>query len=391
MPKKRLCDRGADCPYRDEYQHQLEFYHDDEESSPSNKNNKKSKPGNHLKSFTGNGKTVGRNKFDVHGRVANPYKRNQKFNRDDAAMAAEARMLNSTNANDDEKKQESHGQKRKANEAKLSSNNQRKLVLDEVVDLASSPLDDSKMYSNDDVVLVEEHEEESKKKRSKRKVVEADVVDLCDSDCDDHSVIDIDTSLSSHSGNDVVAANPTFGYVEAGFSDHQRLLQYEEDQLAKAIAESKRDATIHQQNVEYEESLANDKIKEFEKKQAIEMKRAQEEREKTEEEEKKSQEEMKRNAAFLKLQPEPVNCEDAATIAFRLPSKCICSRITRKFERTAKAEQLILYLQSCDELCGITNWSLHEVVGQRDILPSQTLLNLNLVPRGVVVVKDLDR
>jgi len=391
MPKKRRCDRGVDCPYRDEYQHQLEFYHDDEESSSSNKNHKKSKSGNHQKSFTGNGKTVGRNKFDVHGRVANPYKRNQNFNRDDAAMAAESRMSASTNANDDEKKLEYHGQKRKENDVKLNSNNQRKLFVDDVVDLASSPLDDSKMYGNDDVILVEEHEEESKKKRSKRKVVEADVVDLCESDCDDHSVIDIDTSLSSRNGNDVVSASPTFGYVEEGFSDHQRLLQDEEDQLARAIAESKRDATIHQQNVEYEESLANDKVKEFERKQAIEMKRAQEERENIEEEEKKSQEERTRNAALLKLQPEPVNSEDPATIAFRLPSKCSCSRITRKFERTAKAEQLILYLQSCDELRGITNWSLHEVVGQRDILPSQTLLNLNLVPRGVVVVKDLDR
>ena len=80
-----------------------------------------------------------------------------------------------------------------------------------------------------------------------------------------------------------------------------------------------------------------------------------------------------------------------ATVAFRLPSSCQAARgrLERRFRYGSSVGQLFAYLRTRKELDGIT-WSLRSMVGGEIFVENsvQTVEDMGLVPRGVVVVKD---
>ena len=77
--KKKRCEKGMQCPYIHEYQHQLEFFHQNDDDKAKEQKSKKS--------FTnlGRGRKVGRNRSSKN--AYNPY----ESVRERAAKAAEKR------------------------------------------------------------------------------------------------------------------------------------------------------------------------------------------------------------------------------------------------------------------------------------------------------------
>lgn len=53
---KKICPEGYNCPYKSEYQHQLEFTHDDTDNN--NNNNDKTSSTSSTKVFSGKGRTL---------------------------------------------------------------------------------------------------------------------------------------------------------------------------------------------------------------------------------------------------------------------------------------------------------------------------------------------
>jgi hypothetical protein len=169
--------------------------------------------------------------------------------------------------------------------------------------------------------------------------------------------------------------------------------QDEERQLARAIAVSNRDITSEQDRAYYE-SLKQDEEKEHakreeeqNKREEDELLRALEESVRLAEKEKQRARERERQHYAEQLQPEPMGTS-FATVAFRLPSRCSKNRIERKFRVDAGADQLLAFLHGCEELQDISEWTLWEVVGGKEIEADKLLRDLGLVPRGILVVRD---
>mmetsp|Transcript_26742 Transcript_26742/g.39603 ORF Transcript_26742/g.39603 Transcript_26742/m.39603 type:complete len:299 (-) Transcript_26742:589-1485(-) len=122
---------------------------------------------------------------------------------------------------------------------------------------------------------------------------------------------------------------------------------------------------------EFRESLAKDQAKEESK--VLRLKRRQE--------------------ALEKLDPEPTTkLEDTVLIAFKLPRKCKETRISRRFSKNSRINQLFYFLSSTGHLDKVREWRLISAVGAQQF-PSDgeaTLEELGLSPRGLVIVVDVD-
>lgn len=210
---------------------------------------------------------------------------------------------------------------------------------------------------------------------------------------------------------------PGFGYDPAAASARAQLqaqqmeaaararAQAEEKrQLSLAIAASNREV-LNEQDREYHDSLAEDQRKQREREEEEQMKRIAEEGRKMEEEraarEEKKERERARAEALGGLEDEPdENDPDAATVAFRMPTKCTDRRVVRRFRRTDEALQLVRFLRGecADKLGEVESWTLREVIGGGKIGGGdkegdedggeKTIDDLGLFPRGVVVVRD---
>jgi hypothetical protein len=170
--------------------------------------------------------------------------------------------------------------------------------------------------------------------------------------------------------------------------------QSEENQLARAIAASNRDITS-EQDQEYYESLRNDEEKERAKRAEEQNKNEEEELQKAldesvrlAKEENQFARERERQYFAKQLDPEPTDKKDCATVAFRLPSRCSKNRIERKFHIDASADQLLVFLHGCKELQDISKWTLREVLGGKEIKAESLLRDLELAPRGLVIVRE---
>ena len=381
MPKnKRKCERGIDCPYKHQYQHSLEFDHVDERQQrvePS-------------RDFVGVGHKLGQS-LSVHSKNRNPYEKSRlKAARAAQERSSQAEMRGSQVG--DNTKSTKNPENKRASNGSISHNRagKRKSKTDknDIVDLVS-PTINKKAKINDKL--------------------EPDTIILCDSG-DEDEVIQIDDSsmkpsyLTPTLGNDIHANNDKWimhdyagvtSKVDHGPTGYLSGQSYydDEEQLKRALEVSSRMAVIQEQNKEYEESLRRDKVKEREKREVMELRKAIQESEQLFEEKQKLDRDIERTEAQAKLEPEPnEGADDVATVAFRLPIKCSTTRLTRRFSRYASATQLMLYLKTCDELRCVENWKLHKVVrGQTEVSCSQTINDLDLFPRGVLIVKDLDK
>ena len=103
--------------------------------------------------------------------------------------------------------------------------------------------------------------------------------------------------------------------------------------------------------------------------------------------------EQKSEQNLVELDPEPIEgAKDVITVAFKLPRKCTTQRIIRRFHYTATGEQLDLFLQSRanDELLGVHKWQICQVTNHAKIDSETRLVDLDLFPRGLVIVKELE-
>ena len=127
-----------------------------------------------------------------------------------------------------------------------------------------------------------------------------------------------------------------------------------------------------EQDLEYEKSLAVDRQRE-------EAKRLKDEQ---------------KQEAISRLEPEP-NCtdEDYILVAFKLPRKCKTSRLSRRFSKSAKMDQLFYFLRASDELDKIKHWHLKVgLTSNGSIIDindgSKYISQFGLSPRGLILVVD---
>lgn len=328
MPRrngKKRCSEGASCPYKHEHQHQMEFYHDDDDTAPGSNVNSSSflssgnTSGGHssFQAFSGSGRSLGSgggNTLSLGGRKAST-----KAGRGRAAEAAMRRAgPMSSNASSTRnpatadatlsrrsKKRQAASSRRKA----LSSK-QDVIVLDSDSDDYEdiSEMNDNKKKSGAKRKRTNNTKPAARKKKSDARTVSAassscdeGAIDLCDSDDDDDDVVVIPgrfqpqgpappavpasiagmsedlqlaraIALSNQTTNNAfVPPIPTAARtatVPSPFPSRDAatsLYGNPEKQLAKAIAHSNRDV-MEDQDKEYYESLIADREKAAQKK-----------------------------------------------------------------------------------------------------------------------------
>lgn len=241
------------------------------------------------------------------------------------------------------------------------------------------------------------------------------IIDLCDTDDEEtQKVVHVPNNTKSKRSKNYTNIRP---WVAVQLS--------EEEQMARAIAESNR-AVIQQQDHEYYESLWHDQQKEHQKMSKEEQQVQQQQQLSaksilTEE----SRDGNDKGISGQKLKPPPVsqNCchgvdpiesndsverkqpasdtkvlleeepsddkENVTKIAFRMPCSYASSqkRIVRKFLNKSTARQLYLFIATLLE--NASDWRLHQVIGGGELPDSneQTLEDLGLAPHGVVLVR----
>ena len=372
---KKRCDRGADCPWKDEYQHNLEFSHGDEPTASSSQSKIDSQ------AFKGKG-----NRIKSSSASSNPY----ESSRCKVGQAAEKRSTASAIS---------------ATIPSMSTNKKRTIAQNgaNLVDLISpspprkkKPRPSTKSQSAKHVVdlcesdsEVEIVEESSKRpkphKRAERQKIGGRAAAA-------KRMNGLKVTKSSSDSSTIIGKIQETHVFEPTENISRRSVEVEDQrQLSRALAESNR-AVLREQDSEYEESLRQDEIKEREKREEDELQTAIEASERLHKEETQRIEEMKLQTAIQQLEMEPPEgSADVATIAFKLPSRCQKSRITRRFSANARCEQMIFFLSSCHDLDNVENWKLVEVVGGEEVPLNRTLEELSLTPRGLLIVKDLDR
>ena len=369
MPKgKRLCKRGLQCPFRDEYQHNLEFDHVNDQSASQ-------KWASQPRDFIGVGHKLGKQPISSTSTSRNPYESNHKK----VARAAEERLVSSINR---AVKRETRSSLVESKASKRKSNN-----------------------VNDIVDLVSPTQFEKKAKTNIKK--ETDTIILCDSSDDDNEILipedkyrirpklplrTEDSSFVIDDKKEALKDRPDVSNHNDKFAIHWRGHYGQNDHLQKALEASSRMAVIKEQNNEYEESLRQDTMKERQRREEMELQRAMQESERLFEEKQKNNLEIQRIEAQAELKPEPKEgVPNVATIAFRLPTRCTKSRLNRRFCCQDNVTQLMLFLKSCEELRCIESWKLYQVVhGHKEVSVNQTIDDLGLYPRGILIVKDLD-
>ena len=337
--RRHRCSEGASCPFRNEYQHKLEYYHDDDnERSSSSSKDSSSKVA--TVSFSGNGYSLG----TFHNSI--PREMTQKhLSSRSKRKHGPTHDTTGTETND------------KAKRSKIS-----------VIDLNGG---NSKMGISSS---------------SSSSTMNHDVIDLCGIDEDDgeiqvlekHQVASILHSNPTDSQNDEVLLqktiapalnvnNSTFSsYVQRNQHQDLHQLQQEQVQLERVISESKRDHIIKCQNSEYEESLWNDREKAVRKKNRLE---------------------------FLKNRFETEEMDqNYTTIAFRIPPNG--KRLLKRFPKNATAQDLYWYVEWI-KINPKTNYDipdsfmLKQVYGGSEIPRNDTLSSLGLDVNGVVIVGEV--
>ena len=348
-PKKRggkkQCELGADCPYKDQYQHGLEFSHEQNSSrsSAEQQNSSRSSANQpHFRAFSGAGRTIPTTSTGAQSAAAAAVHR---------AAAARPPM-------------------REQNELIVLSD------CDSDQENSSVPLN---------------HNGKGVESPKKRAANTSSVIDLC-SDGDDDEIAPKKPVASKPDSKRQRRTNqgvpsPSWG-LAVSEADEQR-------QLAQAMSASNRDV-VSEQDQEYYESLRQDQAKERAKQDEEEQIREEADLYRAiEESTRLAKVNEKRNLILQRLDyeeqldPEPLENENTATIAFRLPSQCTTSRLVRRFHKTACGDQLYAFLKSSEELASsVDKWTLREVVGGAEIPLTKSLCDLGLVPRGMVVVQN---
>eukprot|EP00560_Eucampia_antarctica_P009774 CAMPEP_0197828792 /NCGR_PEP_ID=MMETSP1437-20131217/5319_1 /TAXON_ID=49252 ORGANISM="Eucampia antarctica, Strain CCMP1452" /NCGR_SAMPLE_ID=MMETSP1437 /ASSEMBLY_ACC=CAM_ASM_001096 /LENGTH=346 /DNA_ID=CAMNT_0043430169 /DNA_START=86 /DNA_END=1126 /DNA_ORIENTATION=+ len=338
--RQHRCPEGKSCPYRNEYQHGLEYSHaddnDDDDKSVPGKPSKKAP----VVAFTGTGYTMGK-----QNSISRPAWQ--------------------------EHFQPPSKRKRITPMPQTKKN----------VEIRSQAEKDSKFPS---VAKI------NKETSSLTKERQNDVIDLCEEDDEEIQVIeenfftnvqDITENNNAYDENDEVVVDrivvpppppifesaTTYNHDEQNSFLQQQHLQ-EQLELERAIKESSRDHVIKSQNDDYEQSLHNDREKAQRKRQRIE---------------------------FLKNRFESTESsldhQHAATIAFRLPPNG--QRVLRKFSNTASAQELYWFIEwlkidpnSNHEIPD--SYTLKPVFGGLEISKEESLKSLGLYPNGVVFVRE---
>lgn len=344
--RKKKCDLGSDCPYKDEYQHLMEFSHDNDDSARSVTNEVST-----FRPFVGAGHTMPTSASARNGSAANA-----ALQRSAAATIATSRPL---------------------------SRQEETIDLCHETDtiVPSRPLKRASAQQNS-------INEDS----SKAGVVDLDsVIDLCDDDSDDDATgvkppYNCGKPIAKRPRSDNGVLSPSW---KAAASEEE-----EQRQLARAMAASNRDV-VSDQDAEYYESLRKDQAKDRAKREEAERIREEEDLRRVIEESTRLAEKERELLTVgevldhqKRLVPEPPEGPNTATIAFRMPSECSIPRLVRRFPVSACADQLISFLKTREELTAIPKWSLRNVVGGTEILPTTTLQDLGLAPRGMVVVRN---
>jgi hypothetical protein len=343
--RKKKCDLGSACPYKDEYQHLTEFSHDTDDRGHDA--SVTAVPG--FRPFAGAGHIMPTSTIAKNGSVA------------DAVMQRSAAAI-----------------------AVRPPSRQ-----EETIDLC---------HDNDTSVPSYPRKQASAQQIPKSTVSSKanaanlnSVIDLCDDDSGDdatglHQPIASRKPVAKRPRVNREVLSPSWA-VAVSEEDEQR-------QLARAMAASNREVVLDQ-DAEYYESLRKDQAKERAKRdEEVRIREEDDLRRAMEESARLAEEETERSALreFLdhqkQLEPEPPEGPNTATIAFRLPSECSIPRLVRRFPVSACADQLISYLKSRVELAAIPKWTLRKVVGGTEILQSTALKDLGLAPRGIVVVRN---
>ncbi|KAI2511010.1 hypothetical protein MHU86_3322 [Fragilaria crotonensis] len=343
--RKKKCDLGSDCPYKDEYQHLMEFSHDIADRGHASA---RSVPG--FRPFAGAGHTMPTSGVARNGSAAGA-----ALHRSTAsAVRPPLRQQEETIdlCHDPDTSVPLHSRKRASAKRKsksAASSNTNAATMNSVIDLCD---DDS----GDDVTELKQPNNAKKKAVAKRPRI-------------DHGI-----------------PSPSWP-VAVSVEEEQR-------QLARAMAASNRDVVLDQ-DAEYYESLRKDQAKEQAKHdEEVRIREEEDMRRAIEESVTLAKEEKERSTIRevldhqKQLEPEPPEGPDIATIAFRLPSECSIPRLERRFPVSARADQLISFLKSRVELTAIPKWTLRKVVGGTEILPTTALKDLGLAPRGIVVVRN---
>ena len=245
----------------------------------------------------------------------------------------------------------------------------------------------------------------------------SDAVDLCgDSDSHDDDVEIVGTAVAAGDRRPVAGARSvppvpaaSVGLLSSISAVARRCvgqggaMDEERRQIAQAVAASNRDI-LEQQDREYYEALVADREKVDRRQRKDRERLEKEDALKAEEEKERKRRDRMRDEAARALEPEPDSepklkpdgdtdggAGQIATVAFRLPSSCQAARgrLERRFRYGSSVGQLFAYLRTRKELDGIT-WSLRSMVGGEIFVENsvQTVEDMGLVPRGVVVVKD---
>lgn len=331
--RRHRCSEGASCPFRNEYQHKLEYYHDDDNERISSSKESSSKKT--TVSFSGNGYSLGTLQNNI------PREMTQKHS--------------------SSRSKRKHGPTRDTTWTTNNAKKNKKTVMDLSGGNSKTGISASTMNH--------------------------DVIDLCGLDEDDgeiqvlekHQVASIlHSGPTTDSQNDEVLLQkiiaPNLNVNRSSLSSfiqrnqHQDLhqLQQEQVQLEQAISESKRDHIIESQNNEYEESLWNDREKAVRKKNLLE---------------------------FLKNRFESDEIDqNYTTIAFRIPPNG--KRLIKRFPKTAIAQELYWYVEWI-KINPQTDYDipdkfmLKKVYGGSEIPRNDTLSSLGLDVNGVVVVGEI--
>lgn len=442
--KKKKCSRGQDCPYKHEYQHGLEFFHDcddqDDEtackfvafsgkgnvastkssvipgtskasSRPSTrrmkrKHDQKSQPINlsSASSQVSAASTLTRTKHSIQNGT---YTKNEPL--EDSSDVNKKPKITKTNSVSSSKPRKNQNQNEKLSIVDLvdcesprvrkSCNNVQVLDID----------DTSETFSLRNKVQIIDVDGGVKVEQKVKRNTPQSVVDLCfDASGDDESIIEITEKPKKRQGNTRKSktkksdetksgsSNPLDGIVSQIITSqsniHDHMQQLENRQLSMAIAESNREIK-QDQDSEYYESLRKDQEKEREQKRIEEQQTFLVQQAKTVEQKKRSFEQKTLEENQNKILPEPTNDSAlTATIAFRLPRSCDKPRLVRRFTRSSSVNQLFFYLRSCTDLLKIKRWKLFQVVGGEEIScdSGKTLEELGLCPRALIFVKDED-
>ena len=180
------------------------------------------------------------------------------------------------------------------------------------------------------------------------------------------------------------------------------------DPVKQAIDESNR-AVVKEQNSEYEESLRQDKEKETARKEK-EIKDKEEEELKlaigmSEQSDKVAKEIVRnRRAAEVRAKGVPEEGEEGwesvdkktvAVIKFKLPRRCSVGTVEKRFWISDLVESVTAYLSTLDVLNDVEDWSLVQpgpppVVVEGDEWEGKSIEELGVVPRGMLVVRDMN-